>query len=142
MHAYERDLHLILTRGPWSLPAARNKVNDSLCATPRSGLRFLKRVVLPSARPLRSQLLQQPSRYPLGVKWSYLSSFFAVQGFHFHDSVLNRKRSAEWMAADFNCNLLPDGQTLVCHGLSANYRLVILGTRFHSRISRAPCEPP
>jgi len=60
MHAYERDLHLILTRGPWSLPAARNKVNDSLCATPRSGLRFLKRVVLPSARPLRGQLLQQP----------------------------------------------------------------------------------
>ena len=71
-----------------------------------------------------------------------LFEFFAVQGFHFHDSVLNRKRSAEWMAADFNCNLLPDGQTLVCHGLSANYRLVILGIRFHSGISRAPCEPP
>ena len=49
-----------------------------------------------------------------------LFEFFAVQGFHFHDSVLNRKRSAEWMAADFNCNLLPDGQTLVRHEPAAN----------------------
>jgi hypothetical protein len=58
------------------------------------------------------QVLQQPSRYPLGVKWPYLSHFFAVRRFHFHDTVF----SAERTAAKFNCNLLPHGQGLVCHG--------------------------
>jgi HSP20 family molecular chaperone IbpA len=50
----------------------------------------------------RSQVRQQPSRYPLGAKWPYLSHFFAVRRFHFHDTVFNRIRSAERTAAKFN----------------------------------------
>jgi hypothetical protein len=64
----------------------------------------------------RSQLLQQASCYPLGVKWATWVSFFAERRFHFHNAILHRIRSGERMAVKFNGNLLPDSECLVGHG--------------------------